>query len=1340
MVVNSKFSFFKNTISIAALMLLLIMSQVVYAQDVTVVTDVTQLRSAVKDGKSYIKLASPDGNIELGENPLEIKDGTIILDLNGQTLSAINAANMNEAICIKVNGANANLKLKDNGNGGIYVKGRKADDKGKYSISSGDNGANASAIVLTEGSILIKGVTLNIEPGAGGKKGGSAFLGSDGKQGNATFIRSENGVKYKDIIAEGCILKQGTNIITNLDVTELKFEATSSIYYVEQVTYKLTYDTKGGENPSRILESYTIDDNDLDLPIPGKSGYNFDGWYKDDEKLSSVAPFPRATENPYLMNLIAHWDPIKYKITYHLDEGENPNDAIDVYTIESAVTLKEASKDGYRFMGWYDNANFSGNKVTTISEGSAGDKSFYAKWSQIYNLTYHANGGIMPDSYSLTYIKEDTNTPFLLPVPTPQNENYTFMGWCEKADCSDAPILELPEGSIADKVLYAKWNETYHITYHWLVPADKPTMKEMVDKTISYTKDDEVILSDSINGAYKVGGWYDNPDLTGEAKSFVIPKGTKENFHFYAKWIPVVYTIKYETYYGSFPAGITVPTEYTYESGDINLPYPVRGGYTFSGWFTDAALTKEAVSLAKGSMGNKTFYAKWTLGNVVSISQPANGKIKVTSGNLEIKNNEKVGAGIALKVTATPDSSIYSLVKLRIGDKTYTSSPVDTIMPGSDGLTISAEFADNRPAVSAPKIVTNPVSTDFIAAGESVTVTLENTDNTSTLYYSLDGSTPKLYSKPFQVSSLTTGKTIQIVAYAKKEGYKDGIATRDIVFAAGKITITFDLPKGITAVNPEGGEVVSAIATGGSFEFKLVIDKNYFESLDSLVVSVGGKNITPDSQGVYTLTGNTSNVVVKVTGITGIKHKVVLSQTANGYIYFTSDENAGSSQIVNYGDRISITARPDEGYKFFTWSDGITDNPRIVTVEKDTTIQARFVQEDPGYLVVLPTLTGVKVKPLTGYPTEVKKGGTFKFYISKDADYSESEPEVYANGEKLTVYKDVYSVYNITKNIVIAVNGIKLNEMKLDLPENVSGIHLETGKDVKDGGLTPVSMIAIRAMAPSGKTFSMWNDGKADNPRIIAAKDAGQLLPLFVEASDEPVVKVELPVLMGAGVGTVNANSDAVALGGDIQLKLVVLPQYSNSQIKVTANGDVLDTDLSLRASSETKTLFYNLKKVTKDVKIDVSGLEINNYKFSLQQTVGGTIRADKTGSLKHGTVVTLTASPVNGSIFLKWSDGNTLNPYAYTLTGDCVMSAQYGNADIPLANADIQLGDIRIYAIDNMLHVETEQPARLSVWNLGGLQIKSETLPGGHSAYQMSAGTYVVKVGEQDAVKVFIR
>ena len=81
--------------------------------------------------------------------------------------------------------------------------------------------------------------------------------------------------------------------------------------------------------------------------------------------------------------------PKEYSITYNGVEGAtNPNPAS--YTIESeAITLDTPTKDGYTFAGWFDNAEFTGSAVTTITAGSTGDKTFWAKWIQ--DMTY---GGV----------------------------------------------------------------------------------------------------------------------------------------------------------------------------------------------------------------------------------------------------------------------------------------------------------------------------------------------------------------------------------------------------------------------------------------------------------------------------------------------------------------------------------------------------------------------------------------------------------------------------------------------------------------------------------------------------------------------------------------------------------------------------------------------------------------------------------------------------------------------------------------------------------------------------------------------------------------------------------
>ncbi len=71
----------------------------------------------------------------------------------------------------------------------------------------------------------------------------------------------------------------------------------------------------------------------------------------------------------------------------------------------------------------------------------------------------------------------------------------------------------------------------------------------------------------------------------------------------------VNYQITYNLNGGSGCSNI----KYTIESATFTLCTPTRAGYTFGGWYTSSSLTGSAVTqVAKGSTGNKPFYAKWT--------------------------------------------------------------------------------------------------------------------------------------------------------------------------------------------------------------------------------------------------------------------------------------------------------------------------------------------------------------------------------------------------------------------------------------------------------------------------------------------------------------------------------------------------------------------------------------------------------------------------------------------------------------------------------------------------------------------------------------------------------
>ena len=105
---------------------------------------------------------------------------------------------------------------------------------------------------------------------------------------------------------------------------------------------------------------------------------------------------------------------------------------------------------------------------------------------------------------------------------------------------------------------------------------------------------------------------------------------------------PINYTITYKD--GSTTISGLTPTSYNITSSTITLPTPTKDGYTFGGWFTASDLSGTAVTqIAKGSTGNKTFYAKWTH-NTYDITYDLNGGNAISAGYTPVEYITGTGA------------------------------------------------------------------------------------------------------------------------------------------------------------------------------------------------------------------------------------------------------------------------------------------------------------------------------------------------------------------------------------------------------------------------------------------------------------------------------------------------------------------------------------------------------------------------------------------------------------------------------------------------------------------------------------------------------------------------
>ena len=361
--------------------------------------------------------------------------------------------------------------------------------------------------------------------------------------------------------------------------------------------YTITYVLNGGTNPSDAVTSYKANE-EKELPQPSRTGYTFKGWYKESSFVNRVERIESGMTGN--LTLYAKWESKTYSIIYELNGGTNPENAINSYNYNEEKELPVPTRKGYSFKGWYKESDFV-NKVERIEKGMSGNLTLYAKWTKAsYTITYNLNGGTNPEDAPTTYTISDEVT-----LPIPSRADYLFLGWYTE-ETFENEVLKIEKGSTGNKSFYAQWDSflTYTITYE-LNGGSNPTGTQT-----TYNIENTITLPTPTRRGYTFEGWYESEIFTGNAIT-TIAVGTTGDKTYYAKWIVNTYTITYSLDDGVNPSN--VPTTYTVEDS-ITLPTPTKEGYTFNGWYTNDEFTGNAITtIALGTIGNKTYYAKWTI-------------------------------------------------------------------------------------------------------------------------------------------------------------------------------------------------------------------------------------------------------------------------------------------------------------------------------------------------------------------------------------------------------------------------------------------------------------------------------------------------------------------------------------------------------------------------------------------------------------------------------------------------------------------------------------------------------------------------------------------------------
>lgn len=297
--------------------------------------------------------------------------------------------------------------------------------------------------------------------------------------------------------------------------------------------------------------------------------------------------------------------PAEYNVALNSGAGISSVDGAGTYTSGSSVTVSASPLTGYHFTSW-SNGVTSNPYTFTIS----GNVSLTAYGAANTNTAYkveHYTQNINSDTYAL--VNTDNLTGTTGASITPSVKSYT--GFTSPATTTTTIAAD---GSTVVKYYYSR--NSYNVALEKNTGISSAIGGGSKEYGSSVT-----INAESANG-YNFLEWTTSSsgvnNSTSNPHTFTMPANAVT---YAANASPIEYIIEYNLNGGE--VAIANPNSYTIESPDITLNEPTKIGYTFIGW-TDSndSPPQTAVTIAKGSIGNKSYTANWKLDFYAYMKQP----------------------------------------------------------------------------------------------------------------------------------------------------------------------------------------------------------------------------------------------------------------------------------------------------------------------------------------------------------------------------------------------------------------------------------------------------------------------------------------------------------------------------------------------------------------------------------------------------------------------------------------------------------------------------------------------------------------------------------------------
>lgn len=307
---------------------------------------------------------------------------------------------------------------------GYSVKTENTDGSTTYTYSFVPTGDTAVTVSQPEQKSYV--VTLPV-----GDHFTAKFDGTDTKSdktvtynGSVSFtVTADSGWTIEDVSYTGdATLTQDATDSTKYTLTDIKSNVAVSVKMKQIPVYTISYSIDEAYFTSQKV---TGESRDVTLITPAeRTGYNFDGWYKNPAYTDKAEATLTVTGD---VNLYGRYKPITKSISYDMNAPTGatvtPN-TIDTTTktYGQAVTLSAVTPtcDGYDFLGWAKEEN-KGLVVyaagATVSEELTADMTLYAVWAKkTYTITLQGGSGYTVSSSQALVVEHGSTFTFTVTV------------------------------------------------------------------------------------------------------------------------------------------------------------------------------------------------------------------------------------------------------------------------------------------------------------------------------------------------------------------------------------------------------------------------------------------------------------------------------------------------------------------------------------------------------------------------------------------------------------------------------------------------------------------------------------------------------------------------------------------------------------------------------------------------------------------------------------------------------------------------------------------------------------------------------------------------------------